>query len=98
MSGIDFIILMLAAWRITSIINREEAGKIIRKLMGEKVVNADIVMVPDTLLGELYHCFWCLSVWSAAFCVIMYYIFPVFLYICAISTAAIVLEKKVFNG
>ena len=94
---IDLIILVLAAWRITSVINRETAGQPVRKLLGEKEL-VGIAVVPDTLLGELYNCFWCLSVWISGFCVVVYLIEPLFLYPFAISTVAILLEEKVVKN
>lgn len=71
MNILEFIIALLATYRITSLLQREvgpwELCTRIRKLFG--VVHDTLGHphgYPDTLFGKLFECFWCLSVWVAA--------------------------------
>lgn len=95
----EIIIAILAAWRITSVINREKIGEVIRKRVGEKadpyVPNA--YTFPDTFMAKLVSCFWCLSVWVSLFCFMAMLIYPYFLYPFAISAVVIFLDEKVVN-
>ena len=82
----------LAAWRIASIFNREGIMRPLRKLIG--IHEEDGVFIyPETFLGELFSCLWCLSVWSGALCAAALYIFPPVLLPFAVSAAAILIER-----
>lgn len=93
---IQLILAILAAWRITSAINREKIGSGIRaKFAGEREDVAGIQSYNDTFLSSLIMCFWCLSFWVSMLCVVVMLIFPIFLYPFAISAAVILLDEKV---
>lgn len=58
----------LAAWRITSILHREKIAAPIRKKIGIMAVAEDdedpnYWIYPNSFIGQVFHCFWCLSVW-----------------------------------
>lgn len=63
------IFLIIAVWRITSIVYSEGIFKPVRNLIGIEVLNHDdppeFWFYPDNFIGELFSCFWCLSVWIA---------------------------------
>lgn len=85
---------MLAAWRITSAINREHIGEFIRvKFAGEREDVVGMKSYRNTFLANMITCFMCLSFWVSIFCVIMAIVFPLFLYPFAISTLVILLDK-----
>lgn len=96
----EIVIAVLAAWRITSIINREKIAAFLRKIVGERadpyVPNA--YHFPDTFLANLVSCFWCLSVWVSALCFGIMLINPYFLYPFAISAVVIFLDEKVMSN
>ena len=96
----DLLALVLAAWRLTSAINREKIGKGIRHVLaGEKpdAVVPNAFTYKDTFLSNLIMCFWCLSVWVSVLCFIVYLINPLFLYPFAVSTVVILLDEKVLK-
>ena len=93
---IEFVIITLAVWRLTSAINRETIGGGIRKVLaGEKPdpVTPNEFTHSDTFLSHMITCFMCLSFWVSVFCVLAWVIYPPFLYPFAISTLVIYLEK-----
>lgn len=101
----EFVIGCLAVFRLTSILHHERIAYPIRKrfgiLEGEDVdlPLGDVRLYPDNFWGNLFECFWCLSVWVS---------FPVGLYICllapypalfllvpfALSAGAIIIEER----
>lgn len=52
----------LTVFRITSVLHGEEIGAPIRRLVGA-VETDEMVSYPDTFLGRMFECFWCLSFW-----------------------------------
>jgi len=96
----NFIIAILAAWRITSAINREKIGKSFRaRFAGEKAdaVIPNAFTYTDTFLSNLIMCFWCLSFWVSMFCTVMYMLYPLFLYPFAISALVMALDERVLK-
>lgn len=93
----DLIVLSLAVWRVTSIVRSEDIAAPVRKLFGIYEEESFIVY-PDTFIGNLLKCFWCTSVWGAAACVVLYYVFMPALYIFAASAAAIIIQHRVLGG
>lgn len=63
MSTFIFTICLLATFRLTSIIYQEEIASFIRKYVG----GYDGISYPDNFIGQLFNCYWCLSVWVGAF-------------------------------
>jgi hypothetical protein len=96
MESLDALIVALATWRLTSIIHREGIARFVRRLAGGKWDSTlEVTEYPDNFVGELFSCFWCLSVWVALLCTLTYFIFPPVLYILAASTVAILIERLV---
>lgn len=60
------IIIGLAVWRLTSIVHSEKIAGFIRRLAGGMETEGGGIVYPDTFFGNLFSCFWCLSVWCAA--------------------------------
>jgi len=95
-SIVDIFAAVLATWRITSAINREKIGALIRsRLAGETPdgVIPNQYTYSDTFLSSLITCFMCLSFWVAVFCTALLVVFPILLYPFAISALVIYLEK-----
>lgn len=85
------IIAVLAAWRITSVLNQERIGYLFRKVFGF-VDMGEEEAIPDTFLGHLIACFWCLSFWVSLLVVGLLIIFPYALLPFAVSAGAILLH------
>jgi len=97
--GIEqLIILGLATWRLTSIINQEKIFEGFRNLLGIRVeANTGLVIHErDNFLTNMVACFWCLSVWVAVGMFIVQYYIPEVPYIFAASSVALITNKKVF--
>lgn len=97
--GIEqLIILGLATWRVTSIINQESIFEGFRKLLGIRVeANTGLIVYErDNFLTNMVACFWCLSVWVAIGIFVINYYVPEIPYIFAVSSVALITNKKVF--
>ena len=68
----EVTVLALAAWRLSVLLVHErgpwDSALLIRRVVGGIVHDADgePVGIPDTMLGGLFGCVWCMSVWVAA--------------------------------
>lgn len=75
---LDLIIISLAAWRITSILVREEGPYDIcekfRYMLGVRYDEHSKRVTNGNMLASLVLCTWCTSVWVAALFFILYYI------------------------
>lgn len=89
------VIVVLACWRITSILYAEKIGKPLRKLIGIIETPEGEEIYPDHFLGQLFSCFWCLSVWIALFCLFAVIFVPFMLLPFAISAAAIAIDRHI---
>ena len=91
---LNFTVLALATWRITSIIQAEEIMRPLRRLFGVRYDEALLTEVyPDTFMGKLIKCFWCVSVWCGLACTLIYFADVRILYPFAASASAILLDK-----
>ena len=87
MNAFQFLITVLAAWRITHLIQAEDGPwDIVFKLRRA---------LGDGFWGKLMDCFYCASIWISLPFAIFYggTIFNIFLYWMAISGGAIILQK-----
>ena len=90
-----YAVVILAAWRLTSILQRERIARPIRRFFGERDDKATgLYTYPDSFFGYLISCFYCISVWTALFCYIVFLVFPYLLLPLAISAAAIITEER----
>lgn len=85
------VVAVLAAWRITSVLNQERIGYLFRRLFGFEIMGEEEAM-PDTFFGHLIACFWCLSFWVSVVVVGLLLVFPYALLPFAISAGAILLH------
>lgn len=95
-----FVLLPLATWRMTNILQWEKIGSGIRKLIGivestpdEPDADMDQWIYPDNFAGKVFSCFLCLSVWIAGACTVVMFIFPPLLVIPAASAGAILIRE-----
>ena len=88
------IVAALASWRIASVIHREGILRGMRKWLGVRE-EGELVFYPDSFLGELLSCLWCLSVWTSLATTILLFVFPYILLPFAISSAVILFEKVI---
>ena len=96
---IDFVILVLAAWRISSLLAHESGPfDAFAKLRGFAGVEVDGLGRTGTgVLSNLIICVWCTSVWLGFFGALLYYFFPIetvaVTLIFAISAGVILVEE-----
>lgn len=88
----------LATWRITSILHREQIAAPVRKAVGIMPVSEDeddpmYWIYPETFLGKLFYCPWCLSVWVGAGVLLLLLVFPVLIIPFALSAITIGIYK-----
>lgn len=89
------IVYALAVWRVTSIIHHEKIAESFRQ---SKLFGYDGISYPDTFAANLILCFWCLSVWIAALCFLLLWLFPYPLLVFAGSAVAILIEERFCNA
>ncbi|MGP7817244.1 DUF1360 domain-containing protein [Niallia sp. 01092] len=103
----DFILLILASFRITRLMVYDTITEFIRNIVLEEITEKneagqdEIYYVPKSgkvrsFFGELISCYWCTGVWSAIFLTLLYFLFPVvytpFVLVFAIAGAAALIE------
>lgn len=81
MKPIDFIIYVLAAWRIASLfVNESGPFRIFLELREWSGITHDesgrAVEVPDNFSAQLFSCVWCFSIWVGFFLTIFWLISP----------------------
>jgi hypothetical protein len=102
----EFILIILATWRIVSFIQGESGPfDVMLKIRSKFGVQHDEDGVacgwPDNLIGGLLRCFWCLSVWVALVVWIISIFVSWFPILFALSAGAILLNeiiKRLKNG
>ena len=102
MTIIDFIVLALATWRISSMLV-DEPGPFrifirIRELTGiTHDMDDNVAIIPDGLFPELLSCVWCTSVWVAFGWTLAYLLWSQTFYVAlpfALSAVAIKLHPR----
>lgn len=95
---LKFLIATLATWRLSSLLVNEDGPNdmflIIRTRLGVHLIGDDDR--PESNLGRLFSCIWCMSVWVGAF-IALVAITPywVLLIPFALSAAAIAIDRWV---
>ncbi len=90
------IVASLAAWRLTSILYREKIANRIRYWAGERHdPHTNKESYPDTFVGKLFACFWCLSVWTGMIIVVIWFICPAILLPLALSAVSILVDQRI---
>lgn len=99
-----YLVYGMACWRLTSLLIREEGPYnsfgIIREWVGI-IHDSDRKPMgyPETLLGKLFECSWCLSVWIAGALVLGYIFLPTISFYFALwlslSTITILIEEVI---
>lgn len=84
----EWIVYTLAVWRITNIIYDEKIFEGLRNRLKKEIVEG-VWVYPDTFIGDLFSCFWCLSVWVSFLCLPFILWCPELLYPFALSAGAI---------
>lgn len=69
MTGVWFIIVLLATWRLTAFLAYEHWTETLRARLGVEMVDAD--GTPVTFWGKLFGCFWCLSFLTGTLCALI---------------------------
>jgi len=83
MDILELIILILATWRLSSLLVQEDGPKGILKTFRDWTFN----------YTQLFECLWCTSIWIAVFIFIVYQTIPVVCVILAISAGAILVDR-----
>lgn len=89
----DILLMVFAAWRLTSIVNRERIAAPIRKVFGESVDAVGLPSYPANFFGYLISCFMCLSVWISLLVIGIWIVYPYILWPFALSAAVLLMEK-----
>ncbi|WP_445486714.1 DUF1360 domain-containing protein [Niallia sp. 03133] len=105
--AMDFILLILASFRITRLMVYDRITEFIRNMVVEEIMEKnetgedEIYYVPKAgkvrgFFGELISCYWCTGVWSAIFLTFLYFFLPAigtpFILVFAIAGAASLIE------
>lgn len=89
----EIIWAAFACWRLTSILHHEKISDPIRKKIGANEIAEGIWSFPDTFIGYLFSCFWCLSVWVSGLCAVLLVLDVRLLYPFVLSAIAIGIEE-----
>ena len=97
----DYLILALATWRVTSLLVNEDGPWFIfvklRALLGVRYDDETLQPVADNIFAAAFLCLWCLSFWVGMFWIAWYGNWPFTAtwaaWPFALSTAAIVIER-----
>lgn len=96
----NFLILALAVWRLSSLLVEEEGPFLVFvRLRTRAGIEYDDYSerIATTELAKIFNCVWCMSVWVGIFTVIFYWIWPEAIYWIAmplaLSAAAILLDR-----
>ena len=98
MNIVDLLAIILATYRL-SILLVDEAGPFgicqkMRELMG--ITHHDdgsIACIPDNVLGQLFGCLWCMSIWVAGLSYLIWWIEPIPIWILAASGGVILIDN-----
>lgn len=69
-SIIEFIVLALAAYRLTRVIVEDTVAEWLREAVWKRYD-------PSTAIGYLFTCYWCMGFWVSSLVVLAYIIVPV---------------------
>lgn len=101
---LDFLILALAAWRVTSLLVEEDGPFYILERLRFKLgmrYDENSRRVATNEIARGFECVWCLSVWVGGLMAVLYWIAPraalMLAFPFALSAAAIMVEEFV-NG
>ncbi|WP_010530165.1 DUF1360 domain-containing protein [Lentibacillus jeotgali] len=98
---IDFVLLILASYRLTHLIVFDKITEFIRKpfLTKKKISESETKTVPKSNIGYLLTCYWCAGVWSAILLGLTYLWIPeitqYLIFILAIAGGQAILESFV---
>lgn len=82
---IRLIRLMLATWRLTSLLVQEPGPyRLFARIRAHH---------KETEIGTALECIWCTSIWVAIFIVILDHFYPQMVDMLAVSTGAILIDK-----
>lgn len=106
MYGFDAVVLALAVWRLSSLFVYErgpfDVFQRVRERVGIQHDDAGMVIAtPETLLGGVLGCLWCISVWIGLIVALTAYFWPVLAFWLALPlalSAAAILVDKVTHG
>jgi len=100
-SLLEFIVLALATWRISSLFV-DEPGPFrifirIRELTGiTHDMDDNVVIIPDGFLPSILSCIWCFGFWAGLFWTLMFIFVPCWFYFAlplALNAVAIKLQR-----
>jgi len=97
----DLLILALAVWRVSSLLVREDGPwALLARLRYHAGVRYDESSLPygDGVLGDLFICTWCMSVWIGLVTAVLYLVWPAPTLMAALplalSAAAIIVDER----
>lgn len=98
MEFLELIIMVLATWRLASMLVYEEGPfdifLKIRSLFGiTHHEDGSVEKIPDNTLAKLFTCIWCMTIWMGALVYLLWLVAPVLVWILGLSTGAIIIER-----
>lgn len=99
----DYLILTLATWRISSLLISEHGPwhifERLRALVGVQYHPETFERIASSMLSEMFTCIWCMSVWVGILLTVAYYLLPqvtIWLMLpLALSTAALAINRVI---
>ncbi len=101
LTWLNFIMIILASYRLTHLIVFDKITEFIRKpfLKDKKISATETKRVPKSMFGYLLTCYWCTGIWSAILLGILFIFTPLFakyiIFILAIAGGQAILETFV---
>ena len=101
---VEVIILGLAGWRLAALLSYERGPwdvflRMRKALDFEHNEHGEPVAWPNTFLGNLFNCVWCLSLYTVPLCWVIWRTLPeVVIMIVAASAVAVATERWNHNG
>ncbi len=98
MGTLDFLVMALAVWRVSSLLVNEQGpfDMFLRLRKAAGIIhdeNKEVAVVPERFWPQLLSCIWCTSMWVAIATSLLYCLFPMItIYLClpfALSAGAI---------
>jgi len=104
-SVVSLLVLVLACWRLTSLLVQEEGPfkmfARFRRFVGVRYVSGSPVPYGTNVIAELISCIWCCSVWVGAGLSLAYIIEPELTVLAALPfalSAGAIIVGRILNG
>ena len=104
MGLVEFVILCLATWRLSSLLCDEDGPwnvfSRLRNKIGVKYNEANELYASNEI-SKAFMCLWCMSIYIGVLCILVFLIFPSSIFIfaaLAFSSVAMLADKQLWRG